>query len=674
MYLYVKCSMNSNRQQYKAEWIARKRRKLQARRKLALADLDTSDSDNDESSMVQRHELTGLVASTSHSVDDLCNDLYSSSSLDESFSDAETQCWNVIDQACNYYSDSSESESVVNSPAADFKGRLQAWAVDQHVTHSQLDSLLPILRDLDKSLPKNGKTLLKCGNEEQSKVISRSGGDYIYLGVRDGLTDVLVHNSTFMINSGVIELALNIDGLPLFRSSSYSLWPILCSAVNVNPSSVFVVALYGGLAKPANLDFLNDTIEELGKLLREGFYLNDKHFNCILKLCVCDAPARAMVKCIKQFSGYYGCDKCMQKGEYDGRVIYPECRARLRDNDSFRQHSNEEHHTGVSPFCDLPVDMITFFPIDYMHQVCLGVMKRLLLCWTAGSRKVRLSLAQKSAVNTRLQLLRRCVTNDFNRKPRTLNELAHWKATEFRTFLLYIGYFVVHKIVSDQVLEHFLFLSVAIRLLVCEEWAKDSDRRSLAHELLVYFVEEAVNIYGREFLVYNVHTLVHICKEAEFFGCLDNSSAFIFENFMQVLKKSAHSGRNPITQVCRRLKERSLYSSQSTLKCSTEQCELQHLPCITPDNCCILVDDGRCCQIVSKSQQYITCMIFNDSEAVFDSPVDSRFVGVHKVKLSRGLIKRLPLTVAVQKAICCPELNGDYVIFIQLLHAVATLK
>lgn len=243
-----------------------------------------------------------------------------------------------------------------------------------------------------------------------------------------------------------------------------------------------------------------------------------------------------MVKCVKQFSGYFGCDKCSQKGEYVGRMTYPECEAPVRDNMSFRNKSNVEHHTGTSPFCRLPIDMIKCFPIDYMHQSCLGVMKRLLACWTEGAKKFKLSVTQKAQVNSRLQIFRSSVTSEFSRKPRTLNDLPHWKATEFRTFLLYTGFFVLHKIMNDDVLEHFLTLVVALRILACQKLAADSSKRTFAHQLLLYFVSQAADIYGPEFMVYNIHCLVHLSQEVELFGQLDNCSAFGFENYMQTMK------------------------------------------------------------------------------------------------------------------------------------------
>lgn len=351
--------------------------------------------------------------------------------------------------------------------------------------------------------------------------------------MKAGLTRILTHNIGQVKDVKAVEITLNIDGLPMFHSSSYSLWPVLCCVANVTPSQVFPVALYGGKAKPANMEFLSEAVHELGQLLNDGIIADGRHFRCVLKLIICDAPARCMVKCSKQYSGYFRCDKCCQKGEYVGIMTYPDCEAPSPDDESFRSQSNMKHHNGISPFCQLPIDMIQCFPIDYMHQTCLGVMKRLLACWTGGSRKFRLSVTQKAQINTRLQVFRQSVTSDFSRKPRPLDDLAHWKATEFRTFLLYTGYFALHKIVSDDSLAHFLSLVVAMRIFTSEKLAADSDNRSFAHKLPLHFVSHSADIYGREFLVYNVHCLVHLCHEVEMFGHLDNCSAFAFENHMQ---------------------------------------------------------------------------------------------------------------------------------------------
>jgi hypothetical protein len=192
------------------------------------------------------------------------------------------------------------------------KLELQAWAVDCKVTHSQLNHLLPILKKYHPDLPSTAKTLLKTPENMQCSNVS--GGDYMYLGIETGLNRLFCNKVHLLSSSSTLELALNIDGLPLFSSSTYSLWPVLCYVMNVKPSEVFVVALYGGKSKPNNLDFIKDTVAEMNTLLSNGTCIHSNQYQCMLKMCVCDAPARSMVKCVKQCTGYFGCDNVSKKG------------------------------------------------------------------------------------------------------------------------------------------------------------------------------------------------------------------------------------------------------------------------------------------------------------------------------------------------------------------------
>ena len=224
---------------------------------------------------------------------------------------------------------------------------------------------------------------------------------------------------------------------------------------------------------------------------------------------------------------------------------------------------NQEHHISQSPFCNLDIDMVSKFPIDYMHQVCLGVMKKLLLLWIRGKREVRISAGQVVEISNRLVDLKKFIPSVFARKPRGLNEVDRWKATEFRQFLLYSGILVLNGMLRDDLYQHFLCLSVAISILVSPNLAQV--HKAYAHELLTYFVQQGSLLYGEEFLVYNVHTLIHLAQDAEEYGSLDASSAFAFENYMQKLMKMVRSGKNPIVQLGKRLGE--LSCQQITIPC-----------------------------------------------------------------------------------------------------------
>lgn len=119
------------------------------------------------------------------------------------------------------------------------------------------------------------------------------------------------------------------------------------------------------------------------------------------------------------------------------------------------------------------------------------------VCWIMGANRLKLSAGHKLAANTRLEMFRHTVTSDFIRKPQTIAELNHWKATEFRTFLLYTGCFVLHKIAQYDIFAHFVNLSVAIRIPISDRLSVSSEYGTFAYELLLYFVSQSAAMYGK---------------------------------------------------------------------------------------------------------------------------------------------------------------------------------
>lgn len=228
-----------------------------------------------------------------------------------------------------------------------------------------------------------------------------------------------------------------------------------------------------------------------------------------------------------------------------------------RTNDSFRQQRDKLHHKGRSPLLSLPIDMVKDFPLDYMHLVCLGVVKRLLKIWVMGAKvdlPNRLSQANISLINERILNCSLFLSSEFNRKGRILEDFCRWKAVEFRSFLLYTGVIVLKGVLPTEKYDHFLKLHTAIRILSSPKSTEPQFR--YASRCLKSFVQDFGKIYGVHNLVFNVHNLCHLADDCiHFKGPLDNYSSFPFESYLGQMKKMLRGTRKPLAQLYKRIQE-----------------------------------------------------------------------------------------------------------------------
>lgn len=167
---------------------------------------------------------------------------------------------------------------------------------------------------------------------------------------------------------------------------------------------------------------------------------------------------------------------------------------------------------------------------------------------------VRLSASYKLSISKFLTDMRSIWPSDFSRRPRGFDVIDRWKATEFRQFLLYLGPVAIKTYFSGNIFNHFMLLHCAISILVnpCH-----AEFLSLANDLLRAFVKESEAFYGKEFIVYNVHALVHLSNDVDRFGALDTFSAFPFENQLGVLKRKLKGKKKPLQEICKRVAEQS---------------------------------------------------------------------------------------------------------------------
>jgi len=588
------------------------------------------------------------------------------------------------DEAGFEWASSETNECQSNDDSMSVIEQLAKWSTDFSITHAALNSLLVILNSFGIKVPRDARTLL--ATPKQLEIKSIAGGQYHHHGIINAL------NTAFRlfgppVHTDKLTLHINIDGLPLFNSTSIDVWPILGLVQEFPLKEPFIIGIYCGKSKPSSVgEFLNDFVQEMKSVLASGVVHNNILFKVHLAAVICDAPARSFVKCIKGHTGYSACERCTESGVYiDRKTTFPNLSASLRSDESFVAQSDYDHHTGLSPFLELGIGMVSCFPLDYMHLICLGVVKRIIKLWLSGPKRSKSALPASTvaSISDHLHLMRNSVPREFCRKPRPLADAKRWKATECRLFILYTGPVVLHGKVSETVYNNFMMLSVAVRVLL------DSNSSlqlfDYAEKLLSCFVDNFSFVYGEQHIVYNVHSLIHLADDARLYGALDNVSCFPYENYMQKIKRMVRKGQNPIAQIMRRAAEKQMcdhLSNSSSISSAPGVHKMPHssgpLPkgqwacqqykqycshsifvsCQDGDNCFMINDQCIVVQnilLTVSNETLIVYEFFKFKEPLFLYPLNSLELGIFTVWGKSDAVRVCQLADLTSKVILLPS-------------------
>lgn len=494
-------------------------------------------------------------------------------------------------------SDSSDSETEISdsekydleNPIENLKSRIRYWSIRNGITLKALSQLLvlllawlnafcPVLHlgNYLRTFPVDARTLLGTNRCQVNirPMLNQRGveGEFAYFGLETTLQR-LIKEKYFPVPK--ILLDISVDGIPLFKSSSINFWPIQCCVFDRNFIwQPFPVAIFCGAGKPGSVDeYLEEFVEEVSRLLREGITVDGRHYTVEVRCYICDTPARSFIKCTVGHGGFFCCERCTVQGQtVNKRRVYADCDSALRTEDSFLNQDEPEHHIGISPLTRIPgVRLVASFVLDYMHLFNLGCMRRLLVhYWVApvGKKKhpgISISSTQANILSRRLQHMRAQAPAEFPRKPRGLAELVRFKATEYRFLLIYVLPVILKKILPKHQLpgmekpepllyKHFLLLHVATRFLCSPD--KCVERAEYAKQLYKLFFENLPALYGKDSQIMNMHNLLHAADDVIEFQCpLDSLSSFSFENSLGKMKKKLRSTNKPLAQYCRRLAE-----------------------------------------------------------------------------------------------------------------------
>ena len=130
---------------------------------------------------------------------------------------------------------------------------------------------------------------------------------------------------------------------------------------SLNDLQPFFIGLFYGISKPISCkEYLSEFIDGF-ITLQKGIKIGNCTFKIVVHAVICDAPAKAFVKCVKSYSGYSGCDKCCQRGVWNRKMTFPEIDCCLRTDESFHSMMDKDLHLGISPFTELGIGMVSSY-------------------------------------------------------------------------------------------------------------------------------------------------------------------------------------------------------------------------------------------------------------------------------------------------------------------------
>lgn len=424
-----------------------------------------------------------------------------------------------------------------------------------------------------------------CETEFRKSAMDHNGHYFLSTSIKDQLIEVIISKAfTYyrkidkkvkdVINSNLykylqqqgivgkndISLTWNTDGISLFKSSKKSTWSILARInelpFRISKDNIILCALWHDKRKPKMKMFLKPFADEMLDLYNNGFkcspYMSDVEITIKVHaiLCSVDTIARPTIQNLIQFNGEFGCPYCLQKGEILSETagtarVYSKCESEERTVDQHKEHirlATEENKPvigvkGPSVVEDIPnLCTLRSYPPDYMHAWLLGIVKTIVRAWFDSSNHKEpwyLGLHLEEINKRLLDILPPC---EVTRTPQNIDNKL--KAAEWRNFLLYYCIVVLLGILPNKYYKHWLLFVRGAHILLK---AKRTEQEiQSAEEYLTEFHNGIEDLYGKQYMTFNVHTLKHVIKYVRYFESLWAWSTFCFESYNGVIKRLYH--------------------------------------------------------------------------------------------------------------------------------------
>lgn len=198
-----------------------------------------------------------------------------------------------------------------------------------------------------------------------------------------------------------------------------------------------------------------------------------------------------------------------------------------------------------SPLMSIPnFDIVKNVTVDYMHCICIGVVKRMLeLTFDIGENRNRNTSRKLSSASTFNELMINTkVAGEFSRRIREL-DFAVMKASEFRNIILFFFPHVI-QCIQEKEKERSLWLYLAYMVRCCILPTPEFNVNYMPDILFCsekfYALYEA--LFGESNCTYNTHVGGSHLLDMRYHGPLTATSAFPFESFYGELRNSFTAG------------------------------------------------------------------------------------------------------------------------------------
>ncbi|CAF3399224.1 unnamed protein product [Rotaria socialis] len=297
-------------------------------------------------------------------------------------------------------------------------------------------------------------------------------------------------------NQKQLTLALHTDGAPVTKMGGKSLWPVQATILEFPPP-------------------IRDHIK----------------FNIRVQFITFDLPALAHNCNIVQFNGYDACPFCKAHGYAIGTQIFyahsPTPSIKKTDGDYLRLSTTDLPRLGSHGIKGpTPLTNIMLFPyqiaVDYMHLVCSGHFKTLIIYWN----QLLLPDVFEQASNFLLSIT---LPHSFGYQFVSIIQFANWKTKMFRDFLLYISPIFAIQFLPDELTLHFLYYFIYIRVL---RFYQDKNELQGVDHFFNYYYENLSKHYGPKSELCTIHIHSHLLGQVRRHGSLSMTSCFPRESYI----------------------------------------------------------------------------------------------------------------------------------------------